>query len=212
VGATVTAREEMLARIRTALGTSEADTIEVPREYRRSSTMDRSAMLDLLVERLLDYKARVRRCGDTEASSTIATALAEQQARRVVVPAGLAGEWLADLAGVDVVVDDGLSSDALDAVDGVITASSTAIAETGTVVLDASPDQGRRAITLVPDYHLCVVRAADVVATVPEALARLNPTRPSTWISGPSATSDIELNRVEGVHGPRTLEIVLIED
>jgi len=129
---------------------------------------------------------------------------------RVVVPEGLD---LPPLPGVDTVVDHGLSPQDLDALDGVITGASVAIAQTGTIVLDGSPDQGRRAITLVPDYHLCVVHADQVVELVPEAVDRLEPRadRPLTWISGPSATSDIELSRVEGVHGPRTLEVILVE-
>jgi L-lactate dehydrogenase complex protein LldG len=132
---------------------------------------------------------------------TIAAALRDRGVQNLVVPADLA-RW-----GT---VDEALSTAELDGFDGVLTGATVAVAETGTIVLDGSPDQGRRAITLVPDYHLCVVRVAQVVQTVPEAVARLDARRPLTWISGPSATSDIELNRVEGVHGPRTLEVILV--
>jgi L-lactate dehydrogenase complex protein LldG len=197
------AREEVLARIRRALADRPAPP-EVPRAYRRSGDLDESARLDLLTDRLVDYKAAVRRCSADRLVETLAEALSVRGAARVVVPPGL--PW--DLPGA--VPDDGLSAADIDRLDGVVTACAVAVAETGTIVLDSSPDQGRRAITLVPDYHLCVVRTDQVVQTVPEAVARLDPNRPLTWISGPSATSDIELNRVEGVHGPRTLEVVLV--
>jgi L-lactate dehydrogenase complex protein LldG len=112
---------------------------------------------------------------------------------------------------VEVLRDDGLDADTLAVVDGVLTAATVAVAETGTIVLDGSPDQGRRIISLLPDLHICVIRPDQVVASVPEAVARLKPRRPLTWISGPSATSDIELNRVEGVHGPRQLHVIVLE-
>ena len=197
------AREEMLGRIRTALGEGGATAPEVPRDYRSGGDLDRLALLDLLVDRLVDYGASVRRCGVDDVESTVAACLDERGAARVVVPPGLLWTVPGSL------VDDGLTAAELDALDGVVTASAVAIAETGTIVLDASPDQGRRAISLVPDYHLCIVLADQVMQTVPEALRRLEASRPLTWISGPSATSDIELHRVEGVHGPRTLEVVL---
>jgi L-lactate dehydrogenase complex protein LldG len=194
------AREVVLGRIRVALG-DRPGPVEVPRAYRTVGDLDRPALLDLLVDRLLDYQASVRRCSPAELPGTLAAAVA---GRRVVVPPGL--PW--ELPGA--VRDDGLTAHELDALDGVVTACAVAVAETGTIVLDAGPDQGRRAITLVPDHHLLVVRAEQVVQTVPEAVARLDPTRPLTWISGPSATSDIELHRVEGVHGPRILDVVLV--
>nr|BFE76914.1 hypothetical protein GCM10020092_102150 [Actinoplanes digitatis] len=125
------------------------------------------------------------------------------------MPPGIDPAWLP--ASVEVLPDDGLSADTLAVAGGVLTAATVAVAETGTIVLDGSPDQGRRIISLLPDLHICVVRADQVVASVPEALARLDPRRPLTWISGPSATSDIELNRVEGVHGPRRLHVILTE-
>lgn len=199
------ARDVVLGRIRAALADGPGP-VEVPRDYRRGGDLDRPALLDLLVDRLVDYKATVRRCPPADLPAVLAEALADRGAARVVVPPGL---------GFPVpggVVDDGLTAADLDALDGVVTACAVAVAETGTIVLDAAPDQGRRMITLVPDYHLCVVRADQVVQTVPEAVARLDPARPLTWISGPSATSDIELHRVEGVHGPRTLEVLLVDE
>ena len=144
-----------------------------------------------------------------EAGITAAVAAGLAGATRVVLPAGLDRSWVPD--SCDAVVDRDLSPSELDAVDAVVTASTVSIAETGTIVLDGAPDQGRRAITLVPDRHVCIVRANQIVDDVPSALARLDPARPQTWISGPSATSDIELNRVEGVHGPRSLVVVVVE-
>jgi L-lactate dehydrogenase complex protein LldG len=213
----VNAREEVLARIAAAHQAApppETPYQDIVREYRTSSDRDQAALTDLLVDRLLDYRALVRHCAPDDLARTVAEALADRGARTVVVPPGLDPSWLAGLP-VDVRID-GTSPDdhrsvaELDAVDGVITACAAAIAETGTLILDGSPDQGRRVITLIPDYHLVVVRPDHICADVPQALARLEPSRPLTMISGPSATSDIELNRVEGVHGPRTLEVIIV--
>jgi L-lactate dehydrogenase complex protein LldG len=204
------ARTEVLTRIRAALGPT-PQVPEVTRGYRTAGDRSPGApeLLDLLSDRLVDYKAGVHRCTSDELPGVIAEVLARTAGQgRIVVPAALPQQWT---AGADVLRDDGTTSTAeLDTVAGVLTACAVAVAETGTIVLDAGPDQGRRALSLVPDLHLCVVRADQVVQTVPEALRRLDPRRPLTWISGPSATSDIELNRVEGVHGPRTLEVLLV--
>ena len=212
----MTAREEVLARIRTALGDGGGAPDEAPRAYRTSAGLGRPTLISLLTERLHDYGTSVRRCAPDEVPAAVRQALADRGARRVVLPAGL------DLTGpggdgpgdggpdsITLIGDDGLSPAALDAADGVVTTAAVAIAETGTIVLDGGPGQGRRALSLIPDYHLCIVRTGQIVGIVPEALGRLDPGRPQTWISGPSATSDIELDRVQGVHGPRTLEVIL---
>jgi L-lactate dehydrogenase complex protein LldG len=204
----VTPREEVLARIRSALSGNGAPDAPPPGGYRTAGDLHGEPLIDLLAERLAHYRAIVRRTSPAGLGAAIAASLAEHGARRVVVPEGLD---LPPLPGVEIVTDHGLSPQDLDVLDGVITGASVAIAQTGTIVLDGSPGQGRRAITLVPDYHLCVVHAGQVVELVPEAVGRLDASRPLTWISGPSATSDIELSRVEGVHGPRTLEVILVE-
>jgi L-lactate dehydrogenase complex protein LldG len=203
----VTARDEVLARIRTALGADRNETAPVPDGYRRDAGLSSAQLLDLLAERLSDYRAVVRRAEPAALLGTITAALAGRGARRLVIPPGLE---LPGPVGAELVVDDGLSARELDGFDGVITAAAVAIAETGTIILDGSAGQGRRALSLIPDYHLCLVQAGQVVGLVPEAVARVRPDRPLTWISGPSATSDIELDRVEGVHGPRTLDVILI--
>jgi len=178
--------------------------------FRTRGNLAPGPLLDLLAERLADYRALVRRAAPAELGAAAVAALAERGARRIVVPPGIDRAALPD--GIEIVTDDGLSAHDLDGFDGVVTGAAVAIAETGTIVLDGSPDQGRRVITLVPDYHLCIVHAAQVVELVPEAISALAAAadRPLTWISGPSATSDIELKRVEGVHGPRTLEVILV--
>jgi L-lactate dehydrogenase complex protein LldG len=215
----VTAREEVLARIRAATSVAPADASgaakgmsvgdAAPAGYRVHGEVAGVALLDLLADRLTDYGTRVRRATPATLAAEVDAALAARGANRVVVPPAVRVQ-LPESA--QVTVDSGLSAADLDSIDAVVTRAAVAIAETGTIVLDGSDDQGRRAITLVPDYHLCVVEARQVVHLVPEAVGRLAgaASRPLTWISGPSATSDIELERVEGVHGPRTLEVILV--
>ena len=193
----MSARDEILRRVRSALD-GVSPVVDLPPAPRAP---DRGDLVTLFEERVADYRAVVTRVAAADLSSAVAEALG---AARVVVPPGL---------GIEVegsVVDDGFSAHELDAFDAVVTRAALGIAETGTIVLDHRPDQGRRAISLVPDLHVCIVDAGQVVADVPDAIALLDPSRPLTWISGPSATSDIELDRVEGVHGPRTLHVLLV--
>jgi L-lactate dehydrogenase complex protein LldG len=208
VGETVTsAREEILARIHAA---RPGAPVAVPRDYRTTDTGGRD-LVALLVDRLVDYKATVRRCSWADLPGVLAGLLASAPA--VAVPPGAPAHWLSAYSGT--VLRDGdprpLTVTDLDAAGLVVlTGCAVAVAETGTLILDAGPDQGRRALTLVPDHHVCVVRTDQITGGVPAGLARLDdPTRPLTLVSGPSATSDIELNRVEGVHGPRRLDVVV---
>lgn len=204
------ARSEVLARIRDALRTP-IPAAAIPRAYRTSTPADVDVVARF-AERVADYRATVRRCTATQLAATIAAVLHARGVRRLVTPAGLPDGWL-ELARVERLTDDPpLLNAELDHADGVITRCAIAIAETGTIVLDAGAGQGRRALSLLPDHHLCVVHAAQIVGDVPEALGALDPRRPLTWISGPSATSDIELQRVEGVHGPRVLDVILVDE
>jgi L-lactate dehydrogenase complex protein LldG len=181
--------------------------VPVPRDYLRAAPEGTDAVA-LFAERAADYRATVRRVAEDDLPRAIEAAAA---GRQLAVPAGVPVAWVTEIE----VLPDGLPDrpaltvERLDTVDGALTGCTVAIAETGTIVLSAGPQEGRRMLSLLPDFHLCVVRVDQIVGTVPEALARLRPTHPQTWISGPSATSDIELNRVEGVHGPRTLHILI---
>jgi L-lactate dehydrogenase complex protein LldG len=201
----VSARDEVLGRVRQALGEGRRG-VPVPRDYRGAT--GEQGDLELFVKRLEDYRARVVRVAASGLGEALGDALAG--ASSVVVPDGLPSLWLDGLpAGV--AVSGELTHAELDRVDAVLTSCAVAVAETGTIVLDHGPGQGRRALSLVPDHHVVVVHAHQVVPGLPDAVALLEPTRPMTWISGPSATSDIELIRVEGVHGPRRLDVVLLE-
>ncbi|MFC7497081.1 MULTISPECIES: LutC/YkgG family protein [unclassified Nocardioides] len=194
----MSAREEVLDRVRRALAGVEPG-YDVPPSPRIAPVPD---VVAHFAERVADYRAVVERCAPDELAARVVAALPD--GARVVVPAGLS------VAVAGSVEDTGLSAAELDACDAVVTEARVGIAETGTIVLDHGPGQGRRAISLVPDLHVCIVRTDQVVPDVPDALPLLDPRRPHTWISGPSATSDIELRRVEGVHGPRTLHVLLV--
>ena len=213
------AREEILARVRRA--TRDVPSIERPedvpveRGYRHASEVSRREIVDTFAERTAEYNATVHRVDAEGLRDAVREALERRGVRTLVVPPNLPSAWVPE--GVKVLKDGArsrLTNEELDAADGVLTGCSVGIAQTGTIVLDAGRGQGRRALTLLPDYHLCVVQEEQVVDLVPEAMERLESTlkaegRAITFISGPSATSDIELNRVEGVHGPRTLEVII---
>ncbi|MGW0928038.1 LutC/YkgG family protein [Streptomyces sp. NPDC002644] len=209
---TASARDTVLGRIRDARALAGAREVTVERAYRTGRTLPDDERLALLTDRLVDYKARVRVCTADRTARTVAEALRERGARRIGVPAGLDPSWLTVHDGEVLRDRADIPAPRLGDLDGVVTASAVTCAETGTIFLDGSPDQGRRALSLVPDLHVCVVDLSSVVVGVPEAIARLVPERPTTLISGPSATSDIELERVEGVHGPRTLEVIVRTD
>ena len=205
------ARDEIMRRIRDALGPSPPAPAEVPRDYRQAGGPIDFDPVERFCEVVADYDATVHRVGPSDLEDALAQACRERGASRLVVPSE--APWHVD--GVDLVPDDPpLSPRDLDALDGVLTGCAAAIAQTGSIVLDGAGHSGRRAITLVPDLHLCVVLAGQIVAAVPDAIATMAPAaregRPITFVSGPSATADIELNRVQGVHGPRTLDVFVV--
>ncbi|KQS66734.1 LUD domain-containing protein [Modestobacter sp. Leaf380] len=206
----MSARDDVLSRIRSALGPDRSVPPEAVRDYRLTDDRPLDVLLDVLVDRVEDYRATVARCGQDQVRTTVqrllTETLGEHDPADVVVAPGLPAPWRPEGS----TEDDDRPAVELAARAAAVTGVAVAIAETGTLVLDGSPTSGRRALSLLPDCLVCVVTADQVVGNVPEALARLDPLRPLTMVSGPSATSDIELERVEGVHGPRTLLVVLV--
>jgi L-lactate dehydrogenase complex protein LldG len=204
----------VLERIRKANLRAAAPQQPIPRDYDCSTSQTADKTLALFEERLRDYDARIFPVRREEIAAKAAEILNASHRRRIAVPAGLPAAW--QTAGVEWIIDGTadleLSFDVLNAVDGVMTAATVGVAVSGSIVLQHGPAEGRRVLTLLPDYHLCVVEAAQVVETLPEAFARLDPIRPVTFISGPSATADIEMTRIKGVHGPRFLDVLLIQD
>jgi L-lactate dehydrogenase complex protein LldG len=210
-----TAREEVVALVSEALRDVPAERPEdvpVARDDRAGDAGSPEQRVSRFAERVADYRTSVRRVSKADLPAAVSDALEARGAQRVIVPPDLPAEWRP--TGTELLVDGELANDVLDAADGVLTGCALGIAETGTIVLDGGARQGRRAITLLPDYHLCVVEASQIVGTVPEAIAALDAAarerRPITFVSGPSATSDLELSRVEGVHGPRSLEVLVV--
>ena len=219
------ARSAILARIRGAnehdaarpapmdasLAAAQAEWQQIPRDYTQGAALSGEQTMELLTERLQDYNAQVVRCRPEQAAAEVEAILNAARLTRFVVPPGFPPELLPP--GIQITVDSGLSAMALDGFDAAITLATLGIAETGTLVLENLPGQGRRATSLVPDVHVCLVNVRDVVATVPEAFARLESTStlPMTFVSGPSATADIEMTRIKGVHGPRFLHVLLLD-
>jgi L-lactate dehydrogenase complex protein LldG len=212
---TAGSRQLMLERIRAGLGSIESelqsDYAELPRLYTRRGSMSVNAKLALMVERLREYDAAVVECSESALDETIAGEIARSGKRVLAAPEGLPQPWLA--RSVEWCIDHGMTNQQIEQVEGVVTASFCGIAESGTIVLHHSSTEGRRVLTLLPDWHLCVLRASQVVETLPEYFARCaEPPRLATYISGPSATADIEMTRIKGVHGPRFLSVVLVRD
>lgn len=206
------AKQEILKRIRDAQILSDAPTsVEVTRDYLVDSDKSTDEIRDMFIERVEDYGAVVKRCSEAELSATIAAALAERGAREVVYAPGVPEQWLSAVDGTARADDTSRDPRYLDDVDAVVTDSHSACAETGTVTLESGPECGRRALTLIPDRHICIVRTERIVHRMPEMIRGINPDSPATMFAGPSATSDIELSRVDGVHGPRDLVVIVVD-
>jgi L-lactate dehydrogenase complex protein LldG len=206
-------RAVVMDRVRTATGHGKtADSYDaLPRAYRTRGKLSGEQRVALLIERLREYDADVAECAQDAVAAAIATQIARSGRPVLIVPEGLPREWL--VAGCDWIVDHGLSRDEIEQAQGVVTAATCAIAESGTIVLHHAPSEGRRVLTLLPDWHLCVLKTSQVVETLPEYFAHCEgPPAVATFISGPSATADIEMTRIKGVHGPRFLNVIVVRD
>jgi L-lactate dehydrogenase complex protein LldG len=219
---TANSRQSILDRIQAGTRSVASDPAQLaaayaalPRPYNHAGTLDTTARIALLIERLREYDAEVVECAPENIAAAITAQLAASGRRIFLAPPGLPGQWLAagHNAKIDWKIDHELSADEMNRADGVVTAAFCAVADSGTIVLHHSPAEGRRLLTLLPDWHLCILRASQVVETFPEYFTRC-PKRPPlvTWISGPSATADIEMTRIKGVHGPRFLHVILARD
>jgi len=212
--AVTSGKDEIFGRIRRAGNNASSkranDYATVAREYQNSGNLDAESRLNVFAERLNEYDVIVYRCSNVHLPENIAQALAARSKRRLLAPKDLPPEWLPQT--FEFVRDSGLSYEEIDRSEGVLTGCIVAVALTGTIMLRHSIGEGRRALTLIPDYHLCVVHADQVVETVPEGIRRIGAfsSVPITTISGPSATSDIEMTRIKGVHGPRAMDVILV--
>ncbi|GAA1472238.1 LUD domain-containing protein [Corynebacterium aurimucosum] len=207
-----TAKEEILNRISAAQKQAGLpDHVDIPREYQKEGTLNEDELREMLVDRLEDYKADVHVTDESGLNSTLVGILKERGCSNVVYAPGMDAGLLDGFEETITPDDNAKDPRELDAVDAVVTESHVTSAQTGTIVLESNETCGRRALTLVPDRHVCIVRKEQIVYGIPEVVSRMNPERPATWISGPSATSDIELSRVEGVHGPRDLIVVIVK-
>lgn len=208
---TFATRQQILDRVRKATATGATAYESIPRAYIHRGSLNADDKLDLMALRLREYDAEVVECAPSEIAVTIHAQLAASGKRTFAAPAGLSAQWMN--REFEWRIDNGLAYADLEATDGVVTAASAGVADSGTIVLHHGPEEGRRVLSLLPDWHLCVLRASQIVETLPEYFARFSkPPSLVTLISGPSATADIEMTRIKGVHGPRFLNVVLVRD
>ena len=207
-----TSRQQILDQIRAATRIEASSYADISRNYIHRGDLDTTSRLQLMTERLREYNAEVAECAPADLPATITRVLVASQRRRpVVIPAALPADWLS--RAIHWLPDNDLSHEQIEQCDGVLTTASAGVADSGTIVMHHTPTEGRRVITLLPDFHVCILRSSQIVETLPEYFARFpEPPSLATYISGPSATADIEMTRIKGVHGPRFLSVILVRD